>query len=169
MTDWTRSPFDADIAKVRRVPGIEAMLREVCTLTGMGFAAVARVTDTHWIACQVLDTIDFGLDADGELNLRTTICDEIRQSGCAVVIDHVADDPNWRTHHTPAMYGFQSYISIPVMRLDGFFGTLCAIDPLPAKVPLAAIFPRMQAMAEEIATALDLADAQARGLQVATR
>jgi len=32
-------------------------------------------------------------------------------------------------------YGFQSYISIPIMLKDGsFFGTLCAIDPKPAKL-----------------------------------
>jgi len=33
------------------------------------------------------------------------------------------------------MYGFQSYISLPIIKKDGtFFGTLCAIDPRPAKV-----------------------------------
>jgi signal transduction histidine kinase len=38
-------------------------------------------------------------------------------------------------HPTPAMYGFQSYISIPIFLKDGsFFGTLCAIDPRPARL-----------------------------------
>jgi hypothetical protein len=32
----------------------------------MGLAAVARVTDSHWIACSVLDEIDFGLTPVGE-------------------------------------------------------------------------------------------------------
>ena len=33
------------------------------------------------------------------------------------------------------MYGFQSYISMPILRKNGaFFGTLCAIDPRPAKL-----------------------------------
>ncbi|MCP3729631.1 GAF domain-containing protein [Sphingomonas sp. MG17] len=168
MTDWTRSPFEPDIARVRRIPGVEAMLREVCALTGMGFTAVARVTDTHWVACQVLDKIGFGLEVGGELDLKTTICDEIRQSGCHVIIDHVTADPDWRTHHTPALYGFESYISIPIMRLDGFYGTLCSIDPEPCSVKLATIVPRMQEMAAEIAAALDAEEAQARGLQVTT-
>lgn len=169
MTDWSRSPFEAEIARIRRVPGIEAMLREVCDLTGMGFAAVARVTDTHWIACQVEDRIAFGLNAGDELDIKTTICDEIRQCGWHVIIDHVSAHPEWRTHHTPALYGFQSYISIPIMRADGFYGTLCAVDPTPSKTPLARLFPRLKAMADEIAEALDLADDQARGFQVATR
>ncbi len=169
MTDWSRSPFEPDIARVRRIPGVEAMLQQVCALTGMGFAAVARVTDTHWVACQVLDQIGFGLEAGGELDLKTTICDEIRQSGCHVIIDHVSNDPDWRTHHTPALYGFESYISLPILRLGGFFGTLCAIDPAPCRVKLETIIPRMQAMADEIAAALDLADVQSRDFQVTTR
>ncbi len=47
-----------------------------------------------------------------------------------MIIDHVAENPRWRNHATPAMYGFQSYISMPIVLHDGtFFGTLCAIDP----------------------------------------
>jgi signal transduction histidine kinase len=39
------------------------------------------------------------------------------------------------THHTPLMYGFQSYISFPIILKNGeFFGTLCAIDPKPAQL-----------------------------------
>lgn len=38
-------------------------------------------------------------------------------------------------HATPKTYGFQSYISVPIFRKDGeFFGTLCAIDPRPARL-----------------------------------
>lgn len=128
---------------------IRAILEEVCRLTGMGFAAVARVTDERWIACQVLDKIEFGLKPGDELKLKTTICDEIRASGALVVIDHVAEDPSWRTHHTPALYGFESYVSIPVLLRDGsFFGTLCAIDPQPRSLRASAIVARMQRMAK---------------------
>lgn len=161
MTNWTRSPFEPEIAKLRRVPGVEAMLREVCDLTGLGFAAIARVTDKHWVACQVHDRIEFGLKAGEELDLKTTICDEIRQCGWHVIIDDVSGHPDWRTHHTPAMYGFESYISLPIRRGDQFFGTLCAIDPSPSRVPLVRHFPRVSAMAQEIADALDRADAEA--------
>src|SRR5688572_23747647 len=38
-------------------------------------------------------------------------------------------------HHTPKMYGFQSYISVPIILKTGeFFGTLCSIDPRPASL-----------------------------------
>jgi len=101
----------------------------------MGFAAIARVTEDKWVTCQVHDEINFGLKPGDELKLETTICYEIRQSGKAVIIDEVAKDEIFCQHPTPAMYGFQSYISVPIIRQDGtFFGTLCAIDPKPAKV-----------------------------------
>ena len=127
---------------------LRAILEEVCAITHMGFAAVARVTDSRWIVAQVLDKIEFGLNPGDELDLKTTICDEIRQSGEAVVIDHVAGNVEWRTHHTPALYGFESYVSIPITLHDGsFYGTLCAIDPHPRTLSSPAIVSRMKRLA----------------------
>jgi two-component system sensor histidine kinase VicK len=127
--------IEADIDAISRIPIVSKILEVVCKTTGMGFAAIARVTEDRWVACSVLDEIDFGLKPGGELKLETTICHEIRGNGQAVVIDHVATDLHYSTHHTPAMYGFQSYISVPILKRDGsFFGTLCAIDPQPAKL-----------------------------------
>ena len=109
-----------------------AILSEVCALTQMGFAAVARVTETQWVACHVLDRIEFGLNPGDELRIKQTICDEIRQSGEAIVIDEVGADPHWRRHPVPMLYGFESYASFPIYLADGsFYGTLCAIDPKP--------------------------------------
>jgi signal transduction histidine kinase len=122
----------------------------------MRFAAVARVTEDSWTACAVRDEIDFGLKPGGELPLKTTICDEIRASGRAIIIDHVSDDPHFRTHHTPRMYGFQSYISVPILRTNGdFFGTLCALDPLPAKVSDAKVIATFELFCQLISLQLD--------------
>ena len=45
----------AAIAAIRRIDAVPMILDVVCRTTGMGFAAVARVTDDRWIACNVLD------------------------------------------------------------------------------------------------------------------
>jgi GAF domain-containing protein len=109
---------------------IEAILLEVCDATRMGFTAVARVTESRWVAAQVLDRIAFGLVPGDELDVKKTICDDIRQCGKAIIIDRVADDPEWRTHPVPMLFGFESYASVPIVLSDGsFYGTLCAIDP----------------------------------------
>ena len=119
---------------------LRAVLEEICALTGMGFAAVARVTEQRWIACQVLDRIDFGMDPGDELKIRETICDEIRDSGEAVVFDDASDDIKWSRHPVPVIYGFKSYCAFPVYLNDGtFFGTLCALDPEPRRISDEAI------------------------------
>ncbi|WP_296143602.1 ATP-binding protein [uncultured Flavobacterium sp.] len=124
-----------DIRDIGKIPIITNILNVICQSTGMGFSAVARVTDEKWITCTTRDDISFGLKPGDELVLKTTICDEIRHHKNPVIIDHVAGDPEFKDHHTPAQYGFQSYISVPIIRKDGsFFGTLCAIDPHPREL-----------------------------------
>jgi GAF domain-containing protein len=135
----------ADVEGVSRIEAVPTILDVVCRTTGMRFAAIARVTDERWVACSVLDEIDFGLTPHGELKVETTICHEIRQSREPVVIDNVAEDETWCRHQTPALYGFQSYISVPIILSDGsFFGTLCAIDPRPARLKRLACFVCLQ-------------------------
>jgi signal transduction histidine kinase len=124
--------FEQDIAAVDSIKAVPTILDILCRTTGMRFAAVARVTEDRWIACSVRDDIAFGLQPGGELKVETTLCDEVRMNGTAVVIDDVASDAIYASHHTPQIYGLQSYISMPIRLTDGsFFGTLCAIDPEP--------------------------------------
>ena len=151
-----------DVAAVAALDVVPKILEVICRTTGMGFAAVARVTEDRWIACAVRDEIDFGLVPGGELELRTTICDEIRCSGVAVVIDHVAEDPAFRNHHTPRQYGFQSYISTPILHRGEFFGTLCAIDPRPAVLRSNQTLAMFELFAALIGSQLDAQAAVAR-------
>src|SRR3984957_17413752 len=143
--------FAQDIAAVGGIKAIPTILDIVCRTTGMRFAAVARVTEDRWIACSVRDDISFGLTPGGELKVGSTICHEIRQSGEAVVIDHVAEDPLYARHHTPQIYGLQSYISMPIRLTDGsFFGTLCAIDPEPHRLNTPETIQMFEMFAEVI-------------------
>ena len=149
--------FAEDIAAIAQIEAVPQILDIVCRTTGMGFAAVARVTEDRWIACAVRDDIDFGLKPGSELQVETTICSAIRDEQEAVVIDHVATDDTYASHPTPALYGFQSYISVPIVLKDGtVFGTLCAIDPHPHKVDTAAIRGMFKLFAHLIAVQLDV-------------
>jgi signal transduction histidine kinase len=151
-----QNTFAEDIDAVARIDVVPKILEVVCRSTGMGFAAVARVTEERWVACAVRDEINFGLKPGGELQVATTICDEIRASGQHVVIDHVSEDEAFCHHPTPQMYGFQSYISVPIIRPDGrFFGTLCSIDPRPARLNTPATVGMFKLFAELIALHLD--------------
>lgn len=156
----TQDKITADIQAVNRITAVSMMLEVICRTTGMGFAAVARVTEDRWVACAVKDEINFGLKPGGELQIETTICNEIRISREAVVIDHVEKDGLYCKHHTPAMYGFQSYISVPIILKDGtFFGTLCAIDPKPADLNNEKVRGMFKLFADLLAFHLNALDA----------
>jgi signal transduction histidine kinase len=159
MTSYTRAvenPLADDVAAISRIDAVKTILEVVCRTTGMGFAAVARVTESRWIACAVRDEIAFGLQPGGELQVATTLCDEVRGRGEVVVIDDVARDELYCGHPTPRMYGFQSYISMPIRLPDGqFFGTLCAIDPKPARLRTPEVLGMFELFASLIAFHLD--------------
>lgn len=134
---------------------IRAILVRLCQVTQMGFAAVARVTEDRWIACQVLDRIAFGLEPGAELEVQMTICNDIRQTENYVVIDHVDADIAWQRHPVPRFYGFKSYVSFPLILSDGsFYGTLCAIDPEPRLVSSAAVVAIVEGFANDVSAIL---------------
>lgn len=146
----------SSIAAIRRIDAVPMLLDVCCRVTGMGFAAIAHVTEDRWIACAVKDDIDFGVRPGDELKVETTLCSEVRDRRDAIVIDEVAADGTYCTHHIPELHGFQSYISTPIFRGDGsFFGTLCAFDPKPHKVSDPAITGTFTAFAQFIALHLD--------------
>lgn len=153
MTD---PQFTSDIEAIRSIDAVPVILSMVKHITGMRFAAVARVTENNWVACAVDDSIDFGLKPGDELVLESTICHEIRQHQQPVLFGHASLHPIFSLHHTPRTYGLESYISIPIVKADGeFFGTLCAIDSVPAKLDEPAIAKTLTLFAQLIAMSLD--------------
>jgi signal transduction histidine kinase len=150
--------FQADIDTIARIASVPLILDVICRTTGMRFAAVARVTEDRWVCLASKDLIQFGLQPGGELDVQTTICNEIRQSRAPVVIDDVESDATYCKHHTPAKYGLKSYISVPIFLSDGsFYGTLCAIDPQPAKLKDVGAVDMFRSYAELLAAHLDTA------------
>ncbi|MBB2896343.1 GAF domain-containing protein [Pseudomonas sp. AS2.8] len=112
---------------------VAALLRVVCDVSGLGVATIAEVTEQRWIACAVEDRIAYGLQPGAELDLESTLCNHVRSSHDAVIISDVTQNPTYCDHPAPGLYGWKSYLSVPVFRPNGtFFGTLCAFDPQPA-------------------------------------
>jgi signal transduction histidine kinase len=147
----------AEVSAIQRIGAVPKILDVVGRMTGMGFVAVARVTSEQWVCCAVRDNINFGLAEGSELQVETTICNEIRQHGETVVINDAETDGVFCNHPTPAMYGFRSYISAPIILSDGtIWGTLCAIDPEPRDLGKPEILGSFQLLSELIAAQLEL-------------
>lgn len=148
--------FQEDIENVSNIEGITNILEVVCRVTGMGFAAIARVTEDRWITCLSNDNLKFGLRPGDELKVESTICYEIEKSHQSVLISNVAENVNFCNHHTPLQYGFQSYISVPiVLKNNQFFGTLCALDPSPADLDRPEVLMMFELYANMIAVHLN--------------
>jgi signal transduction histidine kinase len=146
----------AEVDAIKQIGAVPKILDVVGRMTGMGFVAIARVTSDQWICCAVRDNINFGLPEGGELQVETTICNEIRQHGKTVVINDVQTDGVFYDHPTPAMYGFRSYISAPIILSNGMiWGTLCAIDPEPRDLSKPEILGSFQLLGELIAAQLE--------------
>lgn len=151
--------FTKDIERVSGIAAVPTILDVVLRMTGMGFAAVARVTENRWITCQSLDHLGFGLKPGDELPVESTLCNEIRGHRQTIVFDDAVEEPLYRDHHTPRIYGLRSYISVPIILANGqFFGTLCAIDPNPAKVNNPQVLGSFKLFAELIGQHLDADD-----------
>jgi signal transduction histidine kinase len=145
-----------DVAAVARIGAVPSMLRVICKNTGLGFAAVARVTEGTWTACAVHDNIEFGLVAGGQLDVHTTLCSESRALRAPIVVDHASIDPLYQNHHTPRIYNIESYISVPIILPNGeYFGNLCAIDPRPAVVSDSRTLTMFSLFSELIALQLE--------------
>ncbi len=136
----------ADIAMVPR------MLEILSGTTGMRFAAVARVTENRWVACSVLDNAGLGLKPADELKVETTLCEQVHSTRATVHFNDALTHPTYCAHITPSLYGFRSYVSVPIVLPDGtFFGTLCGLDPEPREVSTPAVLGMFQLFADIIA------------------
>ena len=155
----TPHDFQPDLDAAAAIPAISTILQVICRTTGLRYAAVARVTPERWVCLAAQDDLQFGLTAGHELKVETTICHEIRGHGREIAIDHVAEEEAWKDHLTPSLYGFQSYISVPILRADGsFFGTLCAIDPHPNTLNNESVLSMFRLFAQLIGHELELHD-----------
>jgi signal transduction histidine kinase len=152
----TAEEVSLDLAAVGRIACISDILKVVCATTGMGFAGVARVSESSWTACAVEDRIELGLKPGGQLDISTTLCLEARNVRAPVVIDHASMDSVYATHHTPRIYGIESYISVPiVLKDDAYFGNLFAVDRAPSTPSRPEIVSMFQLFANLIAMHLD--------------
>lgn len=155
------APDDPDVAAVARISAVPTILRVIERTTGLRLAVVARVTEDSWKACAVLDHMNFGLAPGDQLDIATTLCREVRDAKKAIVIDCASADPLYRSHPTPELYGFQSYISVPIfLRSGSYFGNVCALDSRPAKLKENDALAMFELFAELIGLQLEAEERQ---------
>jgi signal transduction histidine kinase len=165
IAEDSESAIARDINAIARIEALPTILEVLCDLTGMRFAAVARVTESSWTACAIKDAISFGLPVGGQLPIATTLCLESKHLNEPIAISNASTDPKYCDHHTPRIYKIESYVSVPIVLQNGrYFGNLCAIDPAPADVNNPKVIGIFTRFASLIAMALNNQEIRERDL-----
>lgn len=154
------SCFATDISSIRQMESIPLILKMVKATTGLRFAAVARVTESRWVACAVDDDVGLELDVGSERVSAQTLCDQVRQMRRSLVYGKgfyeltQSDYPVCAPSDIPSAH---SHISIPIITADGqFFGTLCALDTASVVLNEQSVVNTLELFAQLIASNLDL-------------
>ncbi len=127
---------DNDVQTVSEIAAVPSILEVVCKTTGMlELAAVARVTPDRWLACSILDRIDFGLKPGGELDRDNDLPRSVKAASPSS--SKTSRRKRIGVITQSRQIQFPNYISVPIGLADGsFFGTLCAIDPNPRELTM---------------------------------
>jgi signal transduction histidine kinase len=142
-------PTDTEraVTSIGRIQAVPTLLKVICDITGMGFAAVASVTSGGWTACAIRDRIQLGLSPGSPLGITTTLSMEVCASHVPMVIDSASTGAD-RFHSILSRHRIESYICVPIIRTNGqYFGNLFALDSHAVEVSA----PRIVSMLEDFA------------------
>jgi signal transduction histidine kinase len=83
------------VAAIRRIDAVPTLLKVLCEMTGLRFAAVARVSGMTWTACAVRDELPLGVKPGGQLAFMASVGVDSQTARVPIVIDQA------RMLHTP--------------------------------------------------------------------
>lgn len=148
-----------DIERIQNISVVPTILNLICQTTKMRNAAVARVTSDRWLACQRLDVPTDTLQGGMQLDVDTTICQEVCRTREVVAFDDASTDPVYAHHPSPGLHNLRSFISAPIILADGsVFGTLCASDIEALPVNNAQTIDTFKLFADLVGRHIDVAD-----------
>lgn len=123
------------VAAIRRIDAVPTLLEVLCEISGMRLAMVAHVSAKVWTVCALQDGLHLGITPGGPLAVRTNLGLESQASRTPILIEQASTDPRYVSRHRRGLYQVESYVSVPIfLPSGGYFGTLCALDPKPAKL-----------------------------------
>ena len=133
------------VVAMGRVDIVPTLLKVLCEMTGLRFAAVAHVEGTTWTAYAVRDDLSFGVRPGDELSFASSLGFDWRAAHLPIVFEQARTDssPSGQTFRS-----IKSFISVPII-IGGerHFGTLCALDSKPTSLRE----PRISSMFKEFA------------------
>lgn len=141
------------IAAIGRVDAVPTLLKVLCEMTGLRFAAVAGVEGTTWTAYAVRDDLSLGVQPGSELSHMASLGFDSRAARLPIVFEHAGMDP---IPSNPTVRSIKSFVSVPIIVSSGrHFGTLCALDSNPTGLREPRILSMFKEFAALIASQLE--------------
>jgi signal transduction histidine kinase len=126
------SSLRADVMEFSARDAVKPLLEVLCEVTGMRFAAVARITGSTWTVVASQDEIDWEPCAGSEHLMSASLFADVAGGRTPIAIERVSEDPRCRSRGLP-VHPIESYVSVPIVLESGlYFGNLCAMDVEPA-------------------------------------
>jgi signal transduction histidine kinase len=148
------------VAAIRRIDAVPTLLKVLCEMTGLRFAAVARVTGKAWTACAVRDDLSLGIKPGGHLPFMASFGVDAQTARVPIVIEQARVVP---APLGPALRSMKSFISVPIIVSNGqHFGVLCALDSKLASLGEPRILSMFREFAALIASQLEQQSIRAR-------
>jgi signal transduction histidine kinase len=140
------------VAAIARIDVLPTLLKVLCEMTGVRFAAVARVAGNTWTACAVRDELSLGVEPGSELAFMARLGIDSRAGRVPILIDESRD----HTPGGPASCSVKSFVSVPIFVSNArYFGVLCALNPTSASLTELRIVPVMKEFAVLLASQLE--------------
>jgi signal transduction histidine kinase len=134
------------VAAIGRVDAVPTLLKVLCEMTGLRFAAVVGVERRTWTAYAVRDDLSLGVQPGGELTFMASLGFDSRAARLPIVFEHAGMDPSLCDQ---TMRSIKSFLSVPIIvGSERQFGALCALDSNPIRLRE----PRIVSMFKEFAT-----------------
>ncbi len=141
------------ISSIGRIDAVPILLKVLCEMTGLRFAAVAHVEGTTWTACAVRDEIALRVQPGGAIALVTSLGFDRWAARFPIVFEEAGMDSS---QSGPTLRSVKSFISVPiVIGGDRHFGTLCALDLRPTSLRESRIISMFNEFAALIAAQLE--------------
>ncbi|WPY96560.1 GAF domain-containing sensor histidine kinase (plasmid) [Limimaricola variabilis] len=148
--------LDNDFDAVLRLPSTCRILKTVCAMTGLRFAAIARSTSKGLVICACVDEIGFGLTVGDMIAFGEAPCPGLSNQDLLVAESDGSSPGRDRSGWILAGHRIESYLSVPIScRNGGLFGTLCGFDTEPRRIDTPAVRETAALFADLISAQLD--------------
>jgi signal transduction histidine kinase len=140
-------------AAIARIDAVPSLLKVLCEMTGLRFAAVARVEGTTWTAYALRDDLSLGVQPGDELSFITNLGFDSQAARLPIVFEQAGIDPQ---SSRQTLFSVRNFISVPI-NIDGErqFGALCALDSNPTNLREPRIVSMLTEFAALIASQLE--------------